>query len=159
MEARIISRAETSVVGMKKEMSLMHDQTFVLWNQFMSRRQEIKNNKNAELISMTEYRGGMSLQHFTPQTIFDKWACVEVNDNKELPEGFESKMLPETLYAVFTYRGKAEGAGNFFRKIFTEWLPNSGYQLGEGPHLAIMGEKYKGNVEDSEEEIFIPIVR
>jgi AraC family transcriptional regulator len=41
--------------------------------------------------------------------------------------------------------------------IFNTWLPKSGYQLDRRPHFEILGEKYKNNNPDSEEEIWIPI--
>jgi AraC family transcriptional regulator len=41
--------------------------------------------------------------------------------------------------------------------IFNTWLPQSNYQLAPRPHFEILGEKYKNNHPDSEEEIWIPI--
>jgi AraC family transcriptional regulator len=47
--------------------------------------------------------------------------------------------------------------GSFMNYIFMEWLPQSNYQLDNRPHFQILGEKYKHNQPDSEEEVWIPI--
>ncbi|MFM9945765.1 MAG: GyrI-like domain-containing protein, partial [Bacteroidia bacterium] len=41
--------------------------------------------------------------------------------------------------------------------IYGTWIPNSEYNLDNRPHFEILGEKYKNNHPDSEEEIWIPI--
>jgi AraC family transcriptional regulator len=65
--------------------------------------------------------------------------------------------IPEGLYAVFNYKGDQTNAVSFFNIIYTEWLPNSDYQLDNRPQFEILGEKYKNNDTSSEEEIWIPI--
>jgi len=40
--------------------------------------------------------------------------------------------------------------------MFNTWLPASEYVLGDGPHFAVMGKKYKGEDPDSEEELWMP---
>jgi len=37
--------------------------------------------------------------------------------------------------------------------IFSDWLPKSDYELDEKPHFEILGEKYKNDDPNSEEEI------
>ncbi|GET22256.1 GyrI-like small molecule binding protein [Prolixibacter denitrificans] len=69
----------------------------------------------------------------------------------------ETFVLPEGLYLVFIYRGKASDATPFFQHILGEWLPQTDYQLDEKPHFEILGEKYKNDSPDSEEEIWIPV--
>ncbi|RYE38364.1 MAG: GyrI-like domain-containing protein, partial [Sphingobacteriales bacterium] len=41
--------------------------------------------------------------------------------------------------------------------IFTEWLPNSAYELDDRPHFELLGSKYKNDDAESEEEIFVPV--
>jgi AraC family transcriptional regulator len=38
-----------------------------------------------------------------------------------------------------------------------DWLPDSGFELDNRPHFAVMGEKYKRDDDASEEEIWIPV--
>ena len=69
-------------------------------------------------------------------------------------EAFE---LPGGLYAVFEYKGKASEATDTFEYIFYDWLPKSKYDLDDRPHFEILGEKYKTDDPESEEEIWIPV--
>lgn len=64
----------------------------------------------------------------------------------------------EGLYAVFDYKGSSE-VHKFIQYIYTSWLPNSEYKLDHRPHFEVLGEKYKNNDPNSEEEIWIPIQR
>ncbi len=53
--------------------------------------------------------------------------------------------------------GPASKGPETYRNIFETWLPASGYVLDNRPHFAVMGEKYRNEDPDSEEEIWIPI--
>jgi AraC family transcriptional regulator len=157
MNPKIIQISETLVVGVKKRMSLAEDATFLLWSSFMPRRKEITQTVNSSFISMTVYDSNFNINQFTPHTQFDKWACVEISSSESLPNDFETYTIPAGTYAVFVFKGLPQMAPQFFQKIFMEWLPKSGYNLADGPHFAVMGEKYKNNDPESEEEIYIPL--
>lgn len=127
-----------------------------LWGSFMPYRKHINNPLPNELIALTLY----TADHFTnfkPTNEFEKWACIEVVDFEKIPTGIEGFVLSGGLYAIFHYRGSSTEIAAFYRSIFEEWLPNSNYTLDQRPHVEVMGEKYKNNDPDSEEEIWIPI--
>ena len=73
-----------------------------------------------------------------------------------VPDEMESFTLSEGLYAVFDYKGSSSD-NSIFQYIFMTWLPNSAYQVDNRPHFEVLGEKYKNNDPNSEEEIWIPI--
>lgn len=156
MKPRFQSIPEKKLVGMKSNMSLANDTTPKLWRGFMPRRKEIKNAIGNDLYSVQVY-GPMYFKNFSPSTIFEKWASVEVTDFNSVPEEMEAFSVPSGLYAVFLYKGAASEFYKTAQYIFEGWLPKSGYVLDNRPHLAVMGEKYKNNCPDSEEEIWIPI--
>jgi AraC family transcriptional regulator len=127
-----------------------------LWGSFMPDRKYINNTLSNELIALTLY----TADHFTNFKLtneFEKWACTEVADFEKIPTGMEDFVLSGGLYAIFHYRGSSAEIAAFYRSIFEEWLPNSNYTLDQRPHVEVMGEKYKNNEPDSEEEIWIPI--
>jgi len=64
--------------------------------------------------------------------------------------------LPGGLYAVFDYKGSSNDPG-IFQYIFGTWLPGSEYDIDDRPHFEVLGENYKTNDPNSEEEIWIPI--
>lgn len=93
---------------------------------------------------------------FKPTNEFERWAAVEVSDYDEVPFGLETFDLPEGQYAVFDYKGLNTDSA-IYQYIFKQWLPQSAYQLDQRPHFEVLGEKYKNNDPESEEEIWIPI--
>lgn len=144
------------LAGKRMQMSFAGNQTFALWSSFMPHRKKISTAVGNELYSVEVYPERF-FEPFDPHRPFEKWAAVAVPAADDLPDGMESLHVPPGRYAVFTYRGLPSQAEGFYRAIFTEWLPQSGYRLAHRPHFALMGEKYKGESPDSEEEIWIPV--
>ena len=75
----------------------------------------------------------------------------------DIPHEMKSFILEEGLYAVFDYKGSSAD-NSIFQYIFRDWLPSSPYQIDDRPHFEVLGEKYKNNDPNSEEEIWIPII-
>jgi AraC family transcriptional regulator len=144
----------TTLIGKSQTMTFAQDLSVAMWQGFMPRRHAIANRLGEELYSVQVYPEDFD---FGMHTVFTKWATVPVTDNSVLPEGMETLVIPEGLYAVFLYKGIPADAEPFFRYIFTEWLPASGYSLDQRPYFEILGAKYKHNDSTSEEEVWIPI--
>ena len=157
MKPEIRKIPKTKLVGMKTSMSLSDNKTGQLWKSFMPNRNKIQNTVGTDLFSLEVYDSPESIRNFTPQTVYEKWAAAPIQGDIPLPEGMESLEIPESLYAVFPYKGRPSEASGFYQYIYGEWLPNSNYMLDDRPHFAIMGEKYLGEHPDSEEEIWIPV--
>jgi AraC family transcriptional regulator len=95
---------------------------------------------------------------FSPETLFEKWAAQEVADLAFVaPDGFETLDLAGGLYAVFLHQGPASQGATTFRYILETWLPSSGYVLDDRPHFELLGDKYRTDAPESEEEIWLPI--
>jgi AraC family transcriptional regulator len=135
-------------------MSLVTNRTSDLWRSFMPQRGNVQNRISNDLVSMRVYDGPLRIGDVHQE--FDKWAAVEVSGFENIPEEMESFVLVEGLYAVFNYKGLNTDE-RIFVYIFTQWLPNSNYQLDERPYFEILGSKYKNNDPESEEEIWIPV--
>ncbi|NDK56811.1 GyrI-like domain-containing protein [Pontibacter sp. BT213] len=149
---------EKKLVGMQIQTSMAEDNTVAMWQRFMPRRNEISNKVNELLYSVQVFTGGLELEEFTPKTVFEKWAGVEVSGFKEIPEGMHTFILPSGLYAVFNYKGPTSAFYEAAQYIYGSWLPESVYKLDDRPHFDVMGEKYLGpNNPESEEEIWIPV--
>lgn len=157
MEPGIKTLEEKKLIGVRLTMSFANNQTFKLWQSFMPRRNEIKNSLSPDLFSIQIFPSSF---RFTPpdfNATFEKWAAIEVSDFEVVPPGMETLILNKGLYAVFHYKGLSTDV-SIFNYIFGTWLPNSKtYLLDDQPHFEVLGEKYKNNHPDSEEEIWIPI--
>jgi AraC family transcriptional regulator len=156
LQPRFETFTEKTLVGKKLTMSFANNKTRELWQSFMPRRHEIQNTIGSELYSVEIYKPQF-FDSFDPGAEFEKWAAVAVPDFEKGPDGMETIVVPEGLYAVFIYKGPASAAGPTYQHIYGTWLPNSEYSLDGRPHLAIMGGKYKGEDPESEEELWIPI--
>ena len=121
----------------------------------MPKISQIENRISKEFISLQNYPKGY-FQDFDPSGTFEKWATVEVSEVTTVPKEMEHFVLEEGAYVVFEHKGPSNDT-SIFQYIFTEWLPSSPYQLDNRPHFEVLGEKYKNNNPNSEEEIWIPI--
>jgi AraC family transcriptional regulator len=157
MTPKIITIAPKKLIGYSVAMSLLDNKTFSIFSQLMPRLKEITNPKSADIFCIQMYEADY-FTNFTPETLFTKWAAVEVKDFSTIPNGFEKLELTGGKYAVFLYKGTSEMFPETAQYIYGEWLPNSGFQLDNRPHFEIMGDNYLGHENpESEEEIWIPI--
>jgi len=144
----------TKFIGKNLSFTYADYRAFELWSSFMPQRKNIQNVLGTNL-----YKIQINPENFDfhPTTPFVKWAAVEVSSFDSVPDEMEKLEIESGLYAVFQYKGDQQGAAAFFNSIYSEWLPNSDYALENRPQFEILGEKYKNNDPNSEEEIWIPI--
>lgn len=145
---------KTKFIGKNLSFSYSDYRAFELWSSFMPHRNEIQNTINTALYNIQVNPENFD---FKPNTPFVKWAAMAVSTFDCVPNGMETLEIPEGLYAVFHYKGDQSGAASFFNQIYSVWLANFDYELDHRPQFEILGEKYKNNDPNSEEEIWIPI--
>ena len=156
MEPRFETATERKLIGKRMMMSFSNNRTYELWRSLMPRRQEIQNSIGADLYSVEVY-APLYFDNFDPGAEFEKWAAIEVRDYQTIPDGMETMPLPAGLYAVFVHHGPASAGPKTYQHILGTWLPASDFVLDNRPHLAVMGEKYKNEDLNSEEELWIPV--
>jgi AraC family transcriptional regulator len=156
MQVRIEKLQEKRLLGLRMRMSLAQNRTADLWRAFMPLRRELKDLAGNDLFSVELYDKNY-FGSFNPNNEFEKWAAAEVKTLNDIFPRLEKLIIPEGLYAVFTYKGKASEGAKAYQYIFAEWLPASQYELDQRPHFALMGEKYKNDDPESEEELWVPV--
>lgn len=156
MFSRIETILEKKFIGQKLIMSFSTNETAELWRSFMPRRKEIQHTVGLELFSIEVYPPSF-FDSFNPDIPFEKWAAVEVSDLGQIPDCMTHFVSPPGEYAIFIHKGPASEGPKTYQYIFKEWLPHSEYALDHRPHFAVMGDKYKHNQPDSEEELWIPV--
>ena len=154
-EPEIINLPAQYFCGLKVSMSFANNQTGDLWSAFMPGRKALRALTN-NLYSIEVYPSNF-FDHFDPHRDFEKWAAVEVTDGYVCLPSFQKLVAPGGFYAKFRYKGLAANGVEFYNYVFREWLPPSAYMLDHRPHFAIMGEKYRNNDANSEEDILIPV--
>lgn len=144
------------LIGDHMTVSVQHYDVSPLWRRFMPKQKNIANKCSSNLYSFSVYPSTY-FQSFDPSATFEKWAAVEVPEGTAIPEGLTSYLLPGGMYAVFQHKGDAQAFSQLLQFIYEQWIPQSGYRLDDRPHVEVLGEKYKNNDPESEEEIWIPI--
>mgnify|MGYP000581670276 FL=1 len=82
---------------------------------------------------------------------------IGVCTSKEVEPPLEMLELPAATWAIFPGTGAMPKACQELEKrIFTEWLPNSGYEYGKGADIEVY---YNADPADSVFEIWIPVVK
>jgi len=157
MFLRIEKFPEKTVVGKSVKMSLAQNRTAEVWQDFMRYKESIKDKVGTTLYSIQIYDALPYFENFNPTTEFTKWAAIEVNSTANIPNGFNLLRLESATYAVFLHKGLPSEFQKTIHYIFSQWLPQSDYRLADRPHFELLGEKYRKNEPDSEEEVWIPI--
>lgn len=157
MQPRIEKLTEKKLIGKRLTMCFADNKTKALWQSFMPVRKAIKNSIGPTLYSVEVYDNPAFFDHFNPNASFEKWAAMEVADFNPIPDQMEALLLPAGWYAVFTHKGPASEGTKTYRYIFETWLPDSAFILDNRPHFALMGDRYKNDDAESEEEIWIPV--
>lgn len=156
-QPRIIELNEKKLAGRRLIMSFAQNRTKELWQSFMPKRRTIPGIIDNALYSVEVYHDISFFEHFNPAAEFEKWAAVEVQDISVLPQDMECLLIPKGLYAVFIHKGPASNGFETYNYIYSKWLPESTYKIDMRPHFALMGDKYKQDEADSEEDIYIPV--
>ncbi len=155
MNYRILRKEEMHIIGFKKWFSTENDGQLTeipkMWDSITDELREqittLSNNDGVVGLCADMYDGG-----------FDYWiGCMS---DKECPENLEEITIPATSWAVFEVIGSMRPLPNpmqdIWKRIYSEWLPNSGYKHAMLPEI----EYYSAGdmlADDYRSEIWIPI--
>ncbi|MCK5639028.1 MAG: GyrI-like domain-containing protein [Flavobacteriaceae bacterium] len=160
IDPKIIFIPEKKLVGMRLKMSFeeISTSTTKLWQNFMPNRNKIVHKINLDLLSVQIYDSSLNYVDFTPNTVFEKWAAVEVENFNKIPKGMKTMIIPKGNYAVFIHQGLPNTFHKTTQYIFDTWLPNSIYQLDNRPHFEIMRADYNPKDPNAKELVWIPVI-
>lgn len=155
MNYRILKKDEMHIIGIKRWFSTENDSQLAeipkMWDSVTDELREqitsLSNNNGVVGLCADMYDGG-----------FDYWiGCMS---DKECPENLEEITIPESSWAVFEVIGSMRPLPNamqdIWKRIYSEWLPNSGYKHAMLPEI----EYYSAGdmmAEDYRSEIWIPV--
>src|SRR3546814_149584 len=90
---------------------------------------------------------------------FDYMTGVMVTEAAPLPPGFVERRTPARRYAVFAEEDGLDGLRPLLHAIFREWLPSSGYAVGEDPVCTeVYGEDFDPVTLKGRIEVWVPVV-
>lgn len=155
MNYKILKKEEMHIIGIKKWFSTENDSQLTeipkMWDSVTDELREqitsLSNNDGVVGLCADMYNGG-----------FDYWiGCMS---DKECPANLEEITIPATSWAVFEVIGSMRPLPNamqdIWKRIYSEWLPNSGYKHAMLPEI----EYYSAGdmmADDYRSEIWIPV--
>jgi len=69
----------------------------------------------------------------TPADQLQSDAGIAIPDGAPLPDGLVENRLPAGRYARMTHVGPYSGLGDAWTRLMGQWLPKSGYRVGDSP--------------------------
>ena len=142
-----------TAVGLKTRTALSQEAIVSLWRSFMPKLKTIQGRIDSDLIALQDYRRSDPKD---PTSAFDMWALTKVRVGTTAPTSLQMLDVSGGLYAIFLLKG--HDVTGLMDEIMNEWLPTSDYMLDNSrPHFQVMGDKYKNNQPDSEEDFYIPL--
>lgn len=155
LQYRILKKEPIRVIGFKKWVSTENGQNFIeipkMWD-------DMTDDLRRRLCALSENNGCVGLCADMYDGGFDYWiGCMS---EKECPEDLESITIPPSAWAVFGIIGSLRDDPNpmqeIFKRIYSEWLPSSGYEHAMLPEV----EWYSPGdmtAKDYRSEIWIPV--
>ena len=144
------------LVGIKIRTSIAENSNRDLWQTFKPLARTVRGRESTDFYSVEVFDEATSFEDFTPATMFDKWAAVEVSDSAEVPEQMDTLTL-SGKYAVFLHTGLPSDLPATSKYIFGEWMPASEYEVDRRPHFEIMTADYLPDDPDATEEVYVPV--
>ncbi len=155
MEYRIEEKKEFSVVGFRWPLMKKLEENFQMvpkmWESFAA------DGSRERLMALMDSRpeGVLGISICMPQ---QEWSYMIGTASSQKPkEGMEKMQIPERTWAVFSGEGPCPGSiQELERRIFTEWLPASGYEYDRGPDVELYK---KPDPAQAEFEVWVPVKR
>jgi len=120
------------------------------WQEFFSRA------AGTDLVKDGTYYG-VSIPNMSLDAPMEYFAGVLVDENVEVPSGFESVDIPAGNYLGHLHTGPITNIAFSYQKAYMETLPNSGNEMRPAPHLEIYISDKDPMAEDYQMTIGIPI--
>lgn len=158
MKYRIEEKGDFYVLGIKGKIQYSNntDNCMIksIWDNLTKDDQE-------KLLSHSNHyiKGLIGVSANSTEEEFDYYIAVTVEKNTPLAnEKAELVHVPDSTWAVFNPAGKLpQDTIDTWKRIFTEWLPNSGYQSRNTPCIEVYNNEGSENTYVS--EIWVPVVK
>lgn len=148
-EPTIVTKRAFTVVGKSYRGKNERDEIPELWRQFWQRHEEITHRTGAGVAY------GVAGNKDPETGDFDYVAGLEVDDSRDIPPEMVSWDVPEQTYAVFQCTLPTLMAT--YQYVFTEWLPESEYDLGDGPEFELYDESFSPEEGEFGMFLYIPV--
>ncbi len=155
IQYRIEQKEAFEVFGFYTEVSINMEQAFIDASEFLR-----KSSEDGTLESFNRLLGRprdpcyhAALFDHT-ETSFKYMLCYYVSQGLEIPETYTRLKFPAQTWVIFPAPGG--DTPNVWRRIYSEWLPASGYEWAEAPDIEVYLDDNPVNMHY---EVWLPIVK
>ncbi|MCL1835497.1 MAG: AraC family transcriptional regulator [Oscillospiraceae bacterium] len=155
MEYRIAKKEAFRIVGVRDPLIADVEESFkrvpVFWQEVMGRGTipqmiELANAEPAGLLGVCTCEGENE----------DNYYFIAVSTDKAAPEGMFEYTVPENTWAIFPGTGDSASVQELQMRIFSEWLPTSGYEWANAPDVEVYLDNDPKNMKY---EVWLPIAK
>ena len=100
-----------------------------------------------------EPKGVLGVSSFDPDTGLGRYYIAVASEDAG---GFESFTVPAADWAIFSGSGTYQSIQKLEQRIFTEWLPTSGYDYGEAPDIEVY---LNPDPQNAQYEVWVPVIK
>ncbi|MEH6348116.1 MAG: AraC family transcriptional regulator [Bermanella sp.] len=152
MEPEIITQPATKLVGIAKQYNNNELDLVQLWSAFKPYRNNIANQVGDNAFGIYE-----GYEENDNEVNFSYVCTVAVSNFEDVPEGMETREIPEQMYAKFTHKGPVANIDQTLKHIWGSWLPKSNYQYIEKPDFELYQSGFNNSDPKNELYLHIPI--
>jgi len=159
MNYRIEKKSEIRIVGIKLATTVDEGKNLCDIPEFWAQcHQSGQTPKIAALINKEPFGLlGVCVMPSTGGPEFDYYIAAPTD--QPAPEGMAEYVIPASQYAIFECIGPMPNAiQDLTQRIFTEWLPTSGYEYGGAVDIEVYSDGDTSS-KDYKSEIWVPIVK
>ncbi len=155
LSPRIVKKAAFKAVGISCMSTMQNNVIPQLWGEFSKVCANIPNSANpGTALGICSSPEGTEINENTP---FKYLACMEVSSFDDIPEGMESRELPEAEYAVFEHHGALDTLDKTYEAIYQGWFSKGEYKQGGNYDFELYDHRFKFGESDSILEIWVPV--
>ncbi|MCL2354017.1 MAG: AraC family transcriptional regulator [Defluviitaleaceae bacterium] len=155
MDYRIVEKEGFRAVGVRTLLSTDMEENFKNITPFWE--ETISSGSTKEIVGlMNEEPMGLLAVSTCNGVDKENFYYICVSTNKPTPEGMFEVDVPKHLWAIFSGSGHPSSIGDLQKRIFTEWLPTSGYEWASSPDVEVYLDSDPINMKY---EVWLPIVK
>ncbi len=152
MEPEIIIQPATKLVGIAKQYNSNDLDLVQLWSAFKPYRNNIANQVGDNAFGIYE-----GYEESDDEVNFSYVCTVAVSNFDDVPEGMETREIPEQMYAKFTHKGPVANIDQTLKHVWGSWLPKSNFDYIEKPDFELYRSGFNNSDPKNELYLHIPV--
>jgi AraC family transcriptional regulator len=155
MEYRIVKKEAFRIVGVRTQLTKDCEENYEFVPGFWSKTREsgiiekLIGMINAEPMGMLGVITGNAVDE-------DTYYYIAVSTDKPVQDGMLEFTIPASEWAIFPGLGTPSSIKELQKRIFTEWLPTSGYEWAKSPEVEVY---FNDHPTEIKYEFWLPIVK